>query len=170
MLAQTNKMKMKKIALLFALMFLIISCDNNSSNSEQLFRNIYNNTSWADADGVIYTFKSGKIAYISDNTGCYFYTTGTYNNIEYDGCVYNTVTNTIISEDNDTFSVRQLTSTGVGSFCPASNVVFTFQVLDENTIEVQTNYDGSQGSYIINKTNNTSTQNCIDGTSNGFLW
>lgn len=141
---------MKKIFLVLTLMFIINSCDNSDTNSQQpansqqLFRSIYNNTTWADADGVKYTFKTGKIAYLSDNNGCYYDITGTYNNIEYDNCVYNTVTNTIVSEDNDTFSVRQKTSTGGGSFCPASNVVITFQILDINTIEVKTNYDGSE--------------------------
>jgi hypothetical protein len=167
---------MKKIFLVITLMFILNSCDNNdtnsqqSANSQQLFRSIYNNTTWSDADGVKYTFKTGKIAYISDNTGCYYDVTGTYNNIEYDNCVYNTVTNTIVSEDNDTFSVRQITSTGVGSFCPASNVVITFQILDVNTIEVKTNYDGLQDSYLLNKTATISTQGCIEGTLNGYLW
>jgi hypothetical protein len=167
---------MKKVFLALTLMFIINSCDNSdansqqAANSQQLFRSIYNNTSWADADGVIYTFKTGKIAYVSDTNGCYYDITGTYNNVEYDNCVYNTVTNTIVSEDNDTFSVRQITSTGVGSFCPASNTVFTFQILDVNTIEVKTNYDGSENSFLLTKTTNVSTQDCIEGTPNGYLW
>ena len=99
-----------------------------------------------------------------------FYEVGTYNNIDYDGCVYNTVNNVIDSEDNDTFTIRQITSTGIGSFCPASSAKITFQVLNANTIEVQSNYDGSIDSFLINKTNNISTQNAVDGTSIGYLW
>jgi len=162
---------MKKTFILLTLLFLICSCSNNDSGSNsQLFRNTYNNTSWIDADGVIYTFKTGKLFYWGDNTGSVYYTVGSYNNIEYDGCVYNTVNNIIDSEDNDTFTIRQITSTGVGSFCPASSVKFTFQVLNANTIEVQTNYDGLIDSYLINKTSNFSTQNAVDGTSIGYLW
>jgi hypothetical protein len=63
-----------------------------------------------------------------------------------------------------------VTSTGVGSFCPASSVSLTFQVLNENTIEVQTNYDGLIDSYLINKTNSISTQNAVNGTLLGYLW
>jgi len=163
---------MKKIMFLLTFLFLISSCSNDSSNSDsnQLFRNIFNNTSWTDSDGVVYTFKTGKLFYWGDNTGSVYYTVGSYNNIEYDQCVYNTVNNLIDLEDNDTFTIRQITSTGVGSFCPATSVKFTFQVLNANTIEVQTNYDGLIDSYLINKTSNFSTQNAVDGTSIGYLW
>jgi hypothetical protein len=162
---------MKKIFILLTLLFLVCSCsDNNSNSNSQLFRNTYNNTSWIDADGVIYTFRTGKLFYVKDADVSVFYEVGTYNNIEYDACVYNTVNNVIDSEDNDTFTIRQITSTGVGSFCPASSVKFTFQVLNANTIEVQTDYDGFLDSYILNKTNNVSTQSDVDGTSIGLLW
>ena len=163
---------MKKLVCLLTLLFLISSCSNDSSSSDstQLFRNIFNNTSWVDADGEVYTFKTGKLFYWGDNTGSVYYTVGSYNNIECDGCIYNTVNNLIDLEDNDTFTIRQITSTGVGSFCPASSVEFTFQVVNANTIEVQTNYDGLIDSYLINKTSNFSTQNAVDGTSIGYLW
>lgn len=162
---------MKKIFILLTLLFLVCSCsDNNSNSNPQLFRNTYNNTSWIDADGVIYTFRTGKLFYVKDADVSVFYEVGTYNNIEYDACVYNTVNNVIDSEDNETFTIRQITSTGVGSFCPASSVKFTFQVLNANTIEVQTDYDGFLDSYILNKTNNVSTQSDVDGTSIGLLW
>lgn len=156
--------------LLVCLSLMISSCSNSDSDSNQLFRNTYDNTSWVDADGVIYTFKTGKLFYVKDTGISLFYEVGTYNNIEYDACVYNTVNNLIDSEDNDTFTIRQVTSTGVGSFCPASSVSFTFQVLNENTIEVQTNYDGLIDSYLINKTNSISTQNAVNGTLFGYLW
>jgi hypothetical protein len=164
---------MKKAILLLAVISLSLSCsssDSNNSDATQLFRNIFNNTSWIDSDGVVYSFKTGKLFYWGDNTGTAYYTVGSYNNISYDGCVYNTVTNLIDSEDNDTFVIRQITSTGVGSFCPGTSVKFTFQVLNENTIEVQTNYDGTIDSYLINKTSNFSTQNAVDGTAIGYLW
>lgn len=160
----------KKLFLLVSLSLIICSCSNSDSGSTQLFRNTYNNTSWIDADGVIYTFKTDKLFYVKDTDISLFYEVGNYNNIEYDACVYNTVNNLIDSEDNDTFTIRQITSSGVGSFCPASSVRFTFQVLNENTIEVQTNYDGSIDSYLINKTNNVSTQNAVNGTLLGYLW
>ncbi len=156
--------------LLLCLSLMISSCSNSDSDSNQLFRNTYDNTSWVDADGVVYTFKTGKLFYVKDTGISLFYEVGTYNNIEYDACVYNTVNNLIDSEDNDTFTIRQVTSTGVGSFCPASSVSFTFQVLNENTIEVQTNYDGLIDSYLINKTNSISTQNAVNGTLLGYLW
>jgi hypothetical protein len=149
---------------------MISSCTKTDSDTIQLFRDTYNNTSWIDADGVIYTFKTGKMFYVKYDNISHFYVVGTYNNIEYDACVYNTVNNIIDSEDNDTFTVRQITSTGVGSFCPASSVRFNFQVINENTIEVQTNYDGAVDSYLINKTNSISTQNAVDGTLLGYLW
>ncbi|CAN1536256.1 hypothetical protein MCEGE10_01579 [Flavobacteriaceae bacterium] len=162
---------MKKTFILLTLLFLVCSCsDNDSGSNSQLFRNTYNNTSWIDADGVIYNFKAGKLFYLKDADLSIFYEVGTYNNIEYDACVYNTVNNVIDSEDNDTFTIRQITSTGVGSFCPASSAKITFQVLNANTIEIQTNYDGFIDSFLINKTNNISTQNAVDGTSIGYLW
>lgn len=163
---------MKNIFLLLTLLFLVCSCsNNNSSSNSQLFRDNYNNTSWVDSGGDVYTFKTGKLFYINQiNKGSIFYLVGTYNNIKYDGCIYKTVNNILVSEDADTFSIRQTNSTGVGSYCPASSVILTFQVLNQNTIEVKTNYDGSIDSFIINKVNSVSTQNAIDGTSAGFLW
>jgi hypothetical protein len=165
---------MKNLFLLLTLLILVCSCSNNNSTSNsnsQLFRDNYNNTSWVDSWGDVYSFKTDKLFYINaKNQGSFYYTVGTYKNINYDGCIYNTVNNILVSEDADTFSIRQTTSTGVGSNCPASSVIFTFQVLNQNTIEVKTNYDGSIDSYIINKVNSVSTQNAIDGTSAGFLW
>lgn len=159
-----------KLFLLLCLSLIISSCSNSDSDSSQLFRNTYKNTSWIDAEGVIYTFKTDKLFYVKDTDISLFYEVGTYNNIQYDACVYNTVNNLIDFEDNDTFSIRQVTSAGIGSFCPASSVRFTFQVLNENTIEVQTNHDGLIDSYLINKTNNISTQNAVNGTLLGYLW
>lgn len=154
------------------LLFLVCSCsNNNSSSNSQLFRDNYNNTSWVDPWGDVYTFKTGKLFYVNQkNSGSIFYTVGTYNNINYDNCIYKTVNNILVSEDVDTFSIRQTTSTGIGSYCPATSVIFTFQVLNQNTIEVKTNYDGSIDSYIINKVNSVATQNAVDGTSAGLLW
>jgi hypothetical protein len=163
---------MKKYLFFLIMSIIISSCSNDDSDSNQLFRNKFNNTSWVDSYGDVYTFKTGKLFYykVTDTDLSYFYQVGTYNNIDYDGCVYDTVNNVIDSEDNDTFAIRQITSTGVGSFCPASSVIITFEVINENSIEVQTNYDGFTDSYIINKTNNVSTQNAVDGTSIGWLW
>ena len=153
------------------LVILINSCSNNDSNTDsQLFRNNYNNTSWIDSDGAVYTFSTDKLFYLKDNTSSLFYKVGTYNNIAYDACVYNTVNNVIDSEDTNSFSIRQVTSSGVGVNCPPSSTILTFKVLNENTIEVKTNYDGNINSYLINKTNTAQTQNAIDGTSAGFLW
>ena len=163
---------MKKIFILLTLLFLVCSCsDKNSIPNSQLFRDNYNNTSWEDSGGDVYTFKTGKLFYVNyGNASSIFYTVGTYNNIKYDGCVYNTVNNLLVSEDADTFSIRQVTSTGVGKSCPSSSVILTFKVLNGKTIEVKSNYDGLIDSFIINKINSVSTENSIDGTSAGFLW
>jgi hypothetical protein len=163
---------MKKVVSILTLTILLFSCssDNTDANSQQLFRNIYNNTSWTDGDGLKITFKTGKLFYFSDDSGCFYYVSGSYNNIDYDGCLYNTITNSVVSEDVDSFSIRQLSSTGLGSFCPAFNTVITFQVLDENTIEIITNFDGSEDSFFLNKTNSTLSQGCIDGTTEGMIW
>ena len=49
-------------------------------------------------------------------------------------------------------------------------MISSVQVLNANTIEVQTNYDGLIDSYLINKTNSISTQNAVNGTLLGYLW
>ena len=162
---------MKKFFTLISFVFLLISCSNNESNSDsQLFRNNFNNTSWIDSDGSIFTFNTEKLFYVKDNTSSLYYKVGTYNNISYDACVYNTVNNVIVSEDSNSFTIRQVTSSGVGSNCPPTSVILTFKVLNENTIETITNYDGNINSFIINRTNSISTLNAIDGTAAGFLW
>jgi len=160
-----------------AVLFLIISCDNSNNsgeNSGQLFRQIYNNTSWVDSYGIVYTFTSSRIFNISSNAGdCYFYSSGNYSNIDYDGCVYSGVDNVVITEDQNTLSARQqISSNGTGSSCGVGGYTgIIFEVLDENTMEVQLSYNGVlDETFIINKTTPSSTQGCADGTQNGLLW
>jgi hypothetical protein len=163
---------MKKTFILLTLLFLICSCGPNSdSSTTQLFRNNLNGTSWINADGVIYTFKINRLFYVKDADVSVFYDEGTYDNIEHDACFYNTVNNVIESEDMDTFTIRQIRSTGQGTSCPARTAKITFQVLNLNTIEVTLNYDDSIDfdSFLINKINYISNPNAVDGTSAGRL-
>jgi hypothetical protein len=159
-----------KYLFFLTLAFLISSCnkDNDLSDSPQLFRTVYDNTSWEGDGGEVYTFTKEKLFYIGDNASSVYYIIGSYDNIEYDGCIYDTVDNLLVLEDDDTFVIRQVTS--LGSSCPASSVKVTFQVLNANTIEVSINRDGLTGSFSINKINNFSIQNAVDGTSIGWLW
>lgn len=159
-----------------ALLFLMISCDNNnngSGGSGQLFREIYNNTSWQDSYGTIYTFSSGRIFNLFYAGDCYYYSSGSFSNVDYDGCVYDSVDNIVIAEDENTLSAKQQTSSsGTGPSCGSGgSAELTFEVLDENTMEVQVSYDGVlDQTIIINKTAFTSTLGCVDGTQSGFLW
>jgi len=165
----------KSLVAFVSLFFLIISCDNNdngNNSSGQMFRQIYNNTSWVDIYGTVYTFTSNRIFNLLYNNVCYFYVSGTYSNIDYDGCVYNSVENLIVQEDNNTLSAREIVSNnGSGSSCGGEITDITFEVLNENTMEVQLSYDGVlEKTFIISKTTAVSNQGCVNGTQSGFLW
>lgn len=168
---------MKQFLIILSLSISLISCrrSENYSNSSanQLFRSKFNNTSWSnDSLGNGITFHEGKLFYGTDGTTgqSWFYTLGTYNNIDHDGCVYPTVINSIVSEDHDTFVCRQTTTSGAGNSCTGGTYIITFQVLNENTIQITMDEDGFIETDVMYKINNLPIQNAVDGTASGLLW
>jgi hypothetical protein len=166
---------MKPIVFFLTLFLAISSCrkSENYSNSTQLFRSRFNNTSWSNPSigNDVVTFMEGKIFYFSvPGTQPYYYTVGTYNNIAHDGCVYPTVKSSIDLEDNDTFVCTQTTTSGAGSACQGNTYTITFQALNDNNIQMIL-WNGPPADTIsLSKTNAVSIQNAVDGIAIGMLW
>lgn len=166
--------------IIYALFIIgLMSCNKQKSQNEKLFRNIFNNTTWIDSDGNLWTFKTDKLIYVRDATDCIFFVEGLYNQVAYDGCIYNTVNNIVIEEDERIFAFKQVISSGTpmagnSGSCSGSggnDFILKFILLNETTIEVQTFYgENFDDSFIINKSNSTDTENCIDGTAAGILF
>jgi hypothetical protein len=167
------------LLLIFAITLFGCSSDDDSGNK---FRNIYNNTFWI-ANGTVAKFSPDKLLHLYDaNDECHYWEEGSFNNVDYDGCVYNNVTYVIIEEDIDTFVFREIGSDGVsnignnsGSFCGGQETTITFQVVSENAMEVKFSYTWDSGSIeetsTFVKTNNSfPVDGCINGTLNGYLF
>ncbi len=165
---------MKQLLFILTVVIALSSCrkSENYSNSSanQLFRSKYHNTSWSNDSVGIITFQQGKMLYYSDAGQSYYYVEGTYNNIYSDGCVYPTVINSIDSEDNGTFVCRATWTSGAGSSCQGGTATLTFQIVNENTIQMINREGNWVETTSLNKINTVSTQNAIDGTANGYLW
>ena len=169
---------MKKLIYLF-LALLIVACSDDNSDDSNLFRNIYSNTFWRTDCGLV-TFSPDKLFYdYCSGEGCYYWEEGSYNDVDYDACTYNNVTYVIIEEDNDTFIIRQITSSGINNFndspCDGFETTINFQIINENVLELTYSYisefNDDTISFTLTKVNDSfSTNNCINGTLNGFLF
>lgn len=167
---------MKQILFFCAVvLFWSTSCNKTESGSggqsSQLFRYIYNNSSWMESGGGILSIKVDKLFYGSDDTSCAYVAEGTYNNIYSDGCTYTTVKNSVVEEDQDTFIIKQELSPGTGVCGPAEYTIFTFQIKDQNTLILREWTPPSfVDSTIYVKISPVATQGCVDGTAQGMLW
>jgi hypothetical protein len=166
---------MKNFVLTLIFVFVICSCSKENKANQNKFRTLLHNTTWEDADGQFIIFTKDKLFNYKDNSGCFYFSEGKYLNIEYDGCVYSKIENVIISEDDTTFSYKQVISAGTPTGgntggCKGETVVLKFVLLNKTTIEVQFFYDGKFGdSYLMNKTTNIEVIGCKDATAAGVL-
>ena len=175
---------MKKLLLISALFIFACSSDDSSSDSGQLFRSIYSGTFWENPDADLVTFSPTHIfvsQQLDDFTGnyyCYYSDVGTYNNVPYDGCIYDSVTYVIIDETSVSFTARQITSSeatdnGV-DYCSSDqqqDTTLHFQILNDNVMEVTVTYEWennveTDNITFVKSTDSFSLQNCIDANYN----
>ena len=169
---------------LFFLIFIILfSCsDSNDSDTNQLFREVNNNTYWFNFQdefnyGNIISFSPNKLFYEFYQEGdiieCYYWEESNWTNVDYDGCFYETVSYQVVDESETTLTVRN-TTTGVNS-CSNSEFTINFEIINENTLTVKYIYtwSGGQGESTITgqrMNSGVSYGNCIDGGVNNYLW
>ena len=175
---------MKKIFGLFIISALLLSCSKDSENNPEKFRSIYENTVWVSGGFNWITFNPDKIftEYFKEAglAECNFWKIGTYNNVSFDGCTYDTVEYVLILEDKDTFVISQTTSSGTnnsnGNPCGNGQIVdtLTFQVVNDSEISMSVESDnGNKYGYSFIKTTQAFPGNeCVDVnlTNNGYLW
>lgn len=164
---------MKKLFyFIFALtLFSCSSNDDSNDDSNQTFRNIYSDSYWL-SDGAAVYFSSDKLMSLltDDNLGeCFYFQEGSYDNINSDGCIYNNVTLSLITEDTDTFSFKQLITDG--SSCDGYEITITFQAINENLISVSIQDDEGLETENLTKIddNPIPSVTCVNGTLNNFL-
>ena len=172
---------MKKFLLLLSVLF-VVSCSKDSEDSSQKFRSIYNNTVWVTSSGDTWiTFSPDKIFsqyFFEAGTGeCTFWKIGKYDNVDYDGCTYDTAEYVLVQEDNDTFIVRQTISSGTnnsnGKACGnGESSTLTIQVMNDNKISMSLEYDNGYKSVqnLIKTVEAFAGNNCIEATLNQGLW
>jgi hypothetical protein len=148
--------------------------DNNTVSGNNLFRTVLANTSWMDSGGGVWSFAPDKIFLVSDpnSPNCNYFKEGSYENIDYDGCTYDLVTNVVTNEDQNSLTATQMTSSGSwtngGGTCSGDEVTIHFEKLNSNSIRVTINGD----TYTLVKINQSYDGSaCTNGTSNsGWLW
>ena len=166
---------MKKLLLLFTLLIFACSSDDSSSNSDQLFRSIYSGTFWANPEGVLGTFSPNHIFISQQLDYCYYFDVGSYNNVPYDGCIYDSVTYVIIDETSVSFTARQIISAGAvddGTDCSGEqqeDAMLHFQIINDNVMEATITYEWGNNIEIDNitlvkSTDSFSLENCINAT------
>ena len=162
---------MKKLLyLLFVLS--ILGCSSND-DSNQTFRNIYSNTFWSSNGGVI-TFSNDKLFSVNDEYGCYYFKEGSYDNVDYDGCIYDRVTYSVIEETIDKLVFIQVVSDGTlnggGSSCDGDETIVSFEVLTDDLIRVTLEYEGgTEVVTLVNENSSFSTSGCLDSPLNDGL-
>ena len=162
---------MKKLLyLLFVLS--ILGCSSND-DSNQTFRNIYSNTFWSSNGGVI-TFSNDKLFSVNDDDGCYYWKEGSYDNVDYDGCIYDRVTYSVIEETIDKLVFIQVVSDGTlnggGSSCDGDETIVSFEVLTDDLIRVTLEYEGgTEVVTLVNENSSFSTSGCLDSPLNEGL-
>ncbi|MDA9069438.1 hypothetical protein N9K07_01635 [Arenitalea sp.] len=169
---------------LFFLTFIILfSCsDSNDDNTNQLFREVNNNTFWLNVQdefnyGNIISFSPDKLFYEfyqdGDFVECLYWEESNWTNVDYDGCVYETVSYQVVNESKTTLTVQD-TTTGTNG-CSNTTVTIIFEIINENTLTVKhiNTWSGGQDEFTVTgqrMNSGFSYGNCIDGGVNNYLW
>ena len=165
---------MRKLLLLSALLvFACSSDDSNDNSSSELFRELYQGTSWYDEDsGGLYAFSPSRLLTFETTGGnCFYWEEGTIDasEIDTDGCFYDIISYTVLEEDREKFSFTADFSDGVPvggpGNCAGGAETLTFRVISENSIELNDGFDV----FILSKTNTDFNLNsCANGTLVGY--
>jgi hypothetical protein len=157
-----------------SLFFLLFSgCAESENPESNLFRSIYKNTFW-EADGELFSFSPGKLL-LGDQFGCSSWEEGTFEKVDYDGCVYNTVTYVLVSETESSLSFMEIVSSGKtpkGGNCNGGETTLIFTAINENLIQVKTIYkgNGSDSFSLLKVKKSFSLKNCTSGPSKTGLF
>jgi len=170
-----GKPLMRQIFLFPLLILLLMGCSESEKPNSKLFRNIYNNTFWEIDGEELISFSLGKLFFYTDQDVCFSYEEGTFEKIDYDGCVYNKVTYLMVSETETSFTIKEIVSSGKtpkGGNCSGGETTFTFTIINDKLLEWKIDYgnnDIDSGSLIrVNKSFNF--KNCASGPSKAGLW
>ena len=180
---------MKKL-ILFLFIPLVFTCSDDEDNTNEQFREIYNNSLWymTDPDGIIYgnyiSFSNDKIMteyYLEGGVliECFYHIEGTDYDVDYDGCIYNYAITQVMYEDNDSYTINQSVSVegNTGTSCGVSDFTINFEVVDESNMTA--NYlifDPFSGDFwdetysLIKVNNNLSNSNCLNASDVDYLW
>ena len=165
---------MKKLLLLCSL--FILSCssdDSNDNSSSELFRELYQGTSWYNDDfGFYYAFSPSRLLTVKELGGdCIYWEEGEIDasEIDTDGCFYDVISHTVLEENREKFSFKVDFSDGIAvgglGNCYGGVETLSFQIISENSIEMNDGFDV----YMLTKTNNDfNINNCVNGTLVGY--
>lgn len=170
-----KKTNMKKILYLPLLLVLMNCSESEEPESSNLFRDIYKNTFW-EIDTQLFTFATDKLVSIGTEASCDSWEVGSFSNVDYDGCIYNSVSYVVVSEDKSTFTFKQTVSSGKTSgvgVCKGEDTTISFEVINENEMKVKINIasNPNSDSFIIKRSNKKfAPSNCEKGPSNTGLF
>jgi hypothetical protein len=160
--------------LYLSLFFLLFSgCTESENPDSNLFRSIYQDTFW-EIDGELISFSPGKLL-LTDQSGCSSWEEGTFEKVDYDGCVYNTITYILVSETESSLTIKEIVSSGKtpkGGNCIGGVTTFNFQIINSNLLKwtVTSDDNGTDSGNLIKVNKSFSKKNCISGPSKTGLF
>ena len=165
--------KMRHILYLPLFFLLFSGCAESENPDSNLFRSIYKDTYW-EIDGELISFSPGKLL-LTDQFGCSSWEEGTFEKVDYDGCVYNTVTYVLVSETESSLTIKEIVSSGKtpkGGNCIGGEVIFNFQIVNKDLLKWTVNYDGkgSESGNLIKVNKSFSKKNCTSAPSKTGLF
>lgn len=164
---------MKNIATLLLILIVFAGCNESETPDSNLFRGIYKNTFW-EIDGELISFSPSKLL-LTEQFGCSSWEEGTFEKVDYDGCVYNTVTYVLVSETETTLTIKEIVSSGKtpkGGYCSGSETTFNFQIINDKLMKWTIIYkgNGSDSGNLIKVNKSFSLKNCTSGPSKTGLF
>ena len=159
---------------------MLPSCSSNDdigSPPVEKFRSRFNGTNW-ELDGMVIRFTLDKLFYVNDDieasASCYYHEEGSTNNFEYDGCVYDKVTDVVIEEDREKLIIREIWTSGTpsdqSSNCSAGEMTVTFKALGDNAISLIYDNDPSETYTLIKSNKIFLSNNCLKAHPNGYTF
>jgi hypothetical protein len=163
---------MKKLIYL-AVWLVFIGCSESEEPESNLFREIYKNTFW-EVDFQLFTFDTDKLVLIGTEASCNSWEVGNFNNVDYDGCVYTSVSYVVNNENKSSFSFKETVSLGKapnGALCNGQETTVSFEIINENEMKVNISDGKNSETFTIKKsTKKFVPSNCKKGPSNTGLF
>lgn len=151
---------MKKLLILSLIVLASCSKKDDGPSAPTEFREIYQGTFWLDdTQESILTFTPDALIHFGtiDNSLCADIPEGTFNDVNYFGCVFSSIVNVVEVENETELTWRQVISAATGTDCPpdSSESTISVEALNDTALELKYIVDGVVVDNIVFTKSNT---------------